>query len=904
MPDDATQAADAWRDRPRHLRAGQPIRRPGPRHNLPSPLTSFVGREREVDELVRLLGRHRLVTLVGAPGVGKTRLGLAIARAAEGAFRDGAWLVELASVHVPGLVPRAVAQVLDVAAPSRRSPIAGLIEHLEHRAVLLVLDNCEHLVDSVAALVEPVLRACSEVRVLGTSREPLGVDGEVAWRVPSLSAPAAGAAWDAPGALASLTEGYEAARLFVERARVAAPGRDVTDRDAAPIARICARLDGIPLALELAAARVRGLSIEQIDARLDDRFRLLAGGGRTAPPRYRTLRGAIDWSYDLLAEPERALLSRLAVFAGGWTLEAAEAICADEPLDEGDQAAGPRAADAIDLRLLQLVDKSLVQVDAGSGAEPRYRLLEMIRQYGLERLREAGAEDAVRREHLRWYAALAERGQEGIHRADGLRWIERLAAEEDNLRAALAWGIRSGDPACVAACLTMAGALFQFWLFRDHLAEGRDWLDQALSAARALRPPDRPTSPAGGGRPPAGLPAPRTGAFGADPRVVALNELGVLLQQLGEPERGGRMAGEGLALARAVGDRLGEAHARVTLALGARAAGDHAGAADLLEAGLAIVRHLGDPFGKWRTLSQLGDTRRELGDTDGARRLLDEALAVAREMGHPWGIAQVLRQLASVVARQGGLDRAQALLEESLTWWAQIGATRGRNWSLLDLGHVVLARGDHRRARACFAESLALCRDAGDRPNVARCLASLAAASLTDPETRADAEAERAACLLGSASALRDAVGAHPPPSEEELVARATASGRARLGAARFDAARSRGLVAPLDAAIELGLGLGHAPRTGVAPAPSEQARPAGPRPDPVEALTAREAEVAALIGRGYTNRQIAEALIIGERTAETHARHIRDKLGLTSRAQVIAWAIDRGLVAGRRATP
>jgi predicted ATPase len=376
-------------------------------HNLPSRLTSFVGREQEIAEVGALLEAHRLVTLVGAPGVGKTRLSLQVAAAVLDRFRDGVWLVELAPLADPALVPPAVADVLGVREQPGRPLTVTLAEQLRARHLLVLLDNCEHLIGAVAALAEMVLHSCPGLRVLATSREPLTIDGEVTRRVPSLTVPdverlrVVGQA-TAAASVASLAEA-EAVRLFVERAGAVASSFALTARNAAVVAQICARLDGIPLALELAAARVRALSVEQIAVRLDDRFRLLTGGSRTALPRQQTLRGAVDWSYDLLSESEQSLLRRLAVFAGGFTLEAAEHVGSGQ----SEAGGGDSSAGLLDL-LTALVDKSLVQVEGGADGERRYRLLETFRQYGLKKLAEHGDLAATRCHHRDYFLAFAE----------------------------------------------------------------------------------------------------------------------------------------------------------------------------------------------------------------------------------------------------------------------------------------------------------------------------------------------------------------------------------------------------------------------------------------------------------------------------------------------------------------
>jgi predicted ATPase/transcriptional regulator with XRE-family HTH domain len=433
--------------------------------DLPVPMTSFIGRARELAAVKQRFSSARLLTLTGPGGCGKTRLALQAAAELADKFADGVCFVELAPLGDPRLVPQSVASALGVREePTRPLPVT-LIDTLHRRQLLLVLDNCEHLIAACAELAHILLSACPQLHVLATSREVLGVAGEMAWRVPPLASPDP----QRPVPVEHLLQ-YEAVQLFVERARTVQPTFTVTERNAAAVAQVCHRLDGIPLAIELAAARVKVLTVEQIAARLDDRFRLLTGGSRIALPRQQTLQAAIDWSYDLLSEPERRLWRRLSVFAGGWTLEAAEAVCAGAGLD---------AAEVLD-RLTSLVDKSLVTVDAMAG-EARYRLLETIRQYGREKLERSGEAAVIRRQHLEWHVGLAERAEPELTGPDQAVWLEKLEAEHDNLRAALEWSQVEAQGEQIG--LRVAAALWRFWLVHGHLREGRRWLEGMLAGS-------------------------------------------------------------------------------------------------------------------------------------------------------------------------------------------------------------------------------------------------------------------------------------------------------------------------------------------------------------------------------------------------------------------------------------
>jgi predicted ATPase len=444
-----------------------------PKTNLPSQLTPFIGREHEMVEVKRLIGANRLVTLTGSGGVGKTRLAVEVGAALVDAFADGVWLVELASLADPALVPRAVATVLDLPDQPGRAPVDALTTYLRDKRLLLILDNCEHLIRACAELAEALLRACPRLHILATSREALRAAGEVAWRVPSLTTPDPAH----PPPLEQALD-YEAVRLFVEHAAAVRPDFALTPEGVAAVAQVCARLDGIPLALVMAAAWVSTMTVQEIAARLDDRFTLLASGSRTAPPRHQTLRATLDWSYGLLAEPERVLLERMSAFAGGWTADAARAVAIDavqltaSPAEVG----GSGATDVLRL-LLGLVRKSLVQATAQEDGT-RYAMLETVRQYAAERLRESGESVATRDLHLCYFLSMVEETMDlgGTH-VDA--WVRRLDPEYDNLRAAFDWARARDDRGETA--LRLAAALRPYWARRGHIGEGMGWLEAALA---------------------------------------------------------------------------------------------------------------------------------------------------------------------------------------------------------------------------------------------------------------------------------------------------------------------------------------------------------------------------------------------------------------------------------------
>ena len=777
----------------------------GPRAgNLPLQLTSFVGRDREKAEVARLLGGARLVTLTGAGGVGKTRLACQVGADLAGQFRDGVWLVELAPLSDAGLVPQAVAAALAVDEQPGRSILAVLGDYLRTRPLLLIFDNCEHVLTTCASLAEALLRTCPDVRVLATSREALGIAGETIWRVPSLSLPEAADTAD-PARLA----GYEAVRLFEERAAASQPGFRVTERNAAAVAHICRRLDGLPLALELAAARVKGVAVDQIAARLDQGFRLLTGGRRTALPRHQTLRATMDWSYGLLADPARIVLRRLSVFAGGFTLETAEAVCADEAVE---------ARDVLDL-LLELVDKSLVVPEAGDG-DARYRLLETVRQYAHERLVESGEADRAHRRHAEWYLALAERAEADVEGPEQPAWLARLEGEHENLRAALDWSTAAADGAETA--LRLAGALWPFWHMRGHFAEGRRWAERAL-ARSDLAP--RPVVPKV-----LWCAAHLSWRQGRYDAAVEFNE-------------------RNAALSRDLGDDRGMAWAR-------------------LGTGLVALHH--DDY-----------------EEAGAR--FEEALAMFRKVGDRYWTAMVLIQLGFATWHQGDRERTAALIAESLPILKQLGGQWAIAYTARFTAHLAVAQGDYARAASLYRESLVLCREVGDRWVVTECLTGLAAVA------SAQGHHEPAARLLGASDMLEETLGIRVPRSTIDMVQRdrRADSSRANLGDAAFASARADGRAMGLEQALEYALVQADLLRAGGKAPRKPAAQDAGP-------LTAREREVAVLVARGLTNREVASLLKISERTTDAHVQNILNKLGFNSRAQIAAWAAERGLRDGR----
>ena len=648
-------------------------------HNLPLQLTSFVGREKEIVEVKRRVLGDRFVTLTGPGGTGKTRLALQVGAELLELFPDGVWLVELASISDSILVPNSVAAVLGIRESSGRPILNLLTDYLRNKETLLILDNCEHILSACAQLASTLLQACPNLCLLATSREALDIPGEVPFRVPSLSAPDVRRI----PPIEKLIE-YESVRLFIERAGVIQPNFTLTHANASPVAQICHRLDGIPLAIELAVARVKVMPVEQVAARLDDRFRLLTGGSRTALPRHQTLQALIDWSYDLLSETERMLFQRLSVFAGGWTLEAAEAICVGE---------GIEPFEILDL-LTQLINKSLVIPDQESDTETRYRLLETIRQYARNQLFAAGGGDKVRERHLDYFLKLATQAEPELRGPDQVIWLDRLEKEVDNLRAALEWSIEVN----IDACLQIAGALLWFWHVRSRKSEGIDWLERALSVETQKKGEASPS------------------VRRALIRGKALNAAGSLLVMHGNPEHGDKLSNESLELHESLGStgRQGVAHALWNLAQGAAHRENIEQAQKISEQGLALYRELNDKFGIAQCLDNLGSHRLLQGDYQGAQLLWEEDLALRRELGDKDGIGWILTCLGELAFWQGDLERSMSLYVESKNAFREVGNQWAVSMTISGMGSIVLAKGDFDQATKFYEEALAFGREMGD----------------------------------------------------------------------------------------------------------------------------------------------------------------------------------------------
>ena len=590
-----------------------------------------------------------------------------------------------------------------------------LAEHLKDKRLLLLLDNCEHLLDGCAQLANALLRKCAQVSILASSREALGMNGEQSFRVPSLSIPDADPA-HTPDSVAL----FDAVQLFIDRAQLARPDFEINQQNAATLASICYRLDGIPLAIELAAARVRSMALEEINQRLDQRFSLLTGGPRTALPRQQTLRSLIDWSYDLLNSTEQALFCRLAVFSGGWTLEAAEQVCGGDNVD---------VSTVLDL-LTSLTDKSLVLAEERSGTT-RYRLLETVRQYARDRLLDSGAVGTWRDGHLAYFLAVAKAAEPHLTGAYQKAWLDRLETEHDNFRSALTWSSAAGSDS--ASGLELAGALFQFWYVRGFFGEGYG----VLSGLLAREPTEH---------------APAT-------RAKALHAAGAMAWRQGDYPVAWKLHEESLAIRRTLGDRNGIAASLNSLGALAYDENDYPAARAMYEESLAMRRELGDRWGIAVSLNNLGNVASDQNDYATARASYEASLAMMRELGDQRGIANALNNLGRLASRQRDYAAARALHEESLSIRRELGERWGIASSLNNLGNVAYAQGDYAAARMLDQQSLAVQHALGDRRGIAYTLESLAAVAYCLALPAA------AARIWGAAERLWSELGSRPAPS-------------------------------------------------------------------------------------------------------------------------------------------
>src|SRR5436190_7722393 len=831
--------------------------------NLPAEPNSFIGRERDLAELARLLGEVRALTLSGLGGIGKTRLAMRLARDVlsgenpdEGpGDLDEAWLVELADGHGP--VAQAVATTLGVREEQGVPLAQTLAEALRSRHILLLLDTCEHQVSDCATLVQLLLARCPWLRIIATSREPLRVRGETVWRVPPLDLPPDGAR-DAELAA------HEAVRLFAARAAGARPGFALTSDNTASVARLCRTLDGIPLGIELSAARVRALSVEQIEGRLRDRFQLLNSGDRTAPLRQQTLRATVDWSYELLDEAEQMLLRRLATFSG-WNLDMAEQVCSDEAIG---------AEEVLGL-LISLIDKSLVVLDGEAAGDARYRLLDTIREYAAERLEAAGEKDALALRHRDCILALVEETVGGMFNRGEPPWPVRRAvfrrgiAEYGNFRIALATSLAHGQ---ADEGLRLGIGLRNMWLPHGDARDAATWLD------RFLVPPGGEVAPSVRGR--------------------ALAVRAEIAFDLQDYDTLVRCATESLELSRASGDDFPVPTALRVISQAAARAGRTGEAVAYIEEAVEAADAAGNDWEAGLTQATKAAIAVRQGKLKSAQRAYETALEVLAD-NNRWGVAQVEYGMGTLARTRGDAEMAVRYYTDAMAIFRELDAWPEIARCQAGIGWIAVTTGDYDQAQESLAEALRLNQVGGQRLGIARGLEAFAALAA------ARQQPERAARLAGAACQLRESLGYGTGigPRIEEVLEFA----RGLLGASAAAALFAEGRETVAEDAVGFALG---PDRDQPLPGPAAAAEPAwtdpsrlatltgsGPRQDTGGAhrgptpLTPREHEIVMLIAQGLSNREIADELVISPATAARHVANILAKLGFSSRTQVASWA-------------
>jgi predicted ATPase/DNA-binding CsgD family transcriptional regulator len=852
-------------------------------HNLPLQPTALVGREREVEALSSMLRRAdvRLLTLIGPPGIGKTRLGIQLATNLLDDFPGGVYFVPLAPISDPELVISAIAQALELRGASDGSLIDRLKSYLQSKRMLLLLDNFEQVV-TAAPLLSDLLAACPGVKVLVTSRELLRLYGEHDYPVPPLSLPDP----NKPPDLEALSHS-EAITLFTQRARAVSPGFQLTGDNAHAVAEICLRLDGLPLAIELAAARTLVLPPADLLARLRSRLKLLTGGARNLPERQRTLQAAIDWSYNLLEPSEHALFRKLGVFVGGCTLEAIEAVAYAEvgassetptpnrpPLslasDNDASLIPPAPLDALEA-VTSLVGKSLLQRQEGQTGEARFVMLETIREYAREKLQQSEDRDPVGDLHLDYFIQLAENADQAALGSEMALWMRRLDAEQNNLRAALEWSL-SRDGRAVKG-LRLAGSLMRYWFNRGYLTEGRQWCMELLSKTESDGP-------------------------GVE-RARVLRTLARMHFEQGDFEAARSIYEQSLEMFRALGDDMGVDAALSGLGSVALWQGKYDLSLSFLEESLAMSRKAGRGHIVANSLALIGVVLMLKEQYGAAQSHLEEALTIERELGSGPIIANALADQGSVAFHLGKYEKAKALMEESLGIARELGIEWIVAKCLARLGMVALHRGNPRHAEALLAEGLAVVRESGNRRWSRWYLVGLAEVA------RLSGMPERAAVLVGASGGVLSATEAHYEPAMRAELDRIEAGTRDDLDAETFAVLQAQGRAMTREGAIAYAL----------EPVAREMLEPERvPDDAPAEAgitterqetypndLTEREVEVLRLIAAGSSNQEIARELVLSLRTVERHISNIYQKIGATgrvARATATAYALKHGLTA------
>lgn len=726
-------------------------------NNLPVQLTSFIGREKEIGEVKHLLNKERMVTITGTGGIGKTRLSLQTATEVLEDFNHGVWLVELAPLSDPTLVLQTVTDTLGVREQQSLPLQDTLIDYLREKNLLLILDNCEHLVDACALLVDALLHTCPGLKILASSREALGIAGEVPFHLASLSIPDTNLL-----SLSQMLLEFEAVRLFLERSATVSPSFTLSDENASAIAQVCKRLDGIPLAIELAAARTRVMSVEQILVRLDDRFRLLTGGSRTALPRQQTLHALVEWSHDLLSEPEQRVFRCLSVFAGGWTLEAAESVCAGR---------GISSNDILDL-LTHLVDKSLVLAEPADGGT-RFGMLETIRQYAHQKLQASGEEENLNHRHIDFYFQLVKESQKGLTGPDPSTWLKRLDSDKDNLYAALTWGIQEAD-GNGDVVQEMSGGLWMWWNMRGNLSEGRLWLEKTLNKSQKC----------------------------TSPRAKALASFGIMAWSQGDIQEASRYLDESISILRGLEppDLPGMAHVIHVHGHIALILGDFSTADKEFKESLKLYRELDDQYWVGTLISDLGIVSYHQGDYGSARDYQEQSLVIFQKYGNPEVTAQTLNRIGDIARIEGNYERAEECYETCLKTYQEIGVKLEIASDLHKLGYIAQHHGDLQKARSLNKESLSIQHESGNKQGIAECLAGLAGlAAVANQPTRS-------LRLFGAAQALLDACKAPLGLADQVEWNRDQAIARGQLAEANCIQAEVEGQAMEVEQAIEYAL--------------------------------------------------------------------------------------------------
>ena len=789
------------------------------------------------------LANNRLVTLTGPGGCGKTRLAYESARELLDEFEDSIWVAEFAPLIEASLVPQTVASATGVTEKAGLPTGQALIDHFQARHALLIFDNCEHLIKACAELAEVLLQACPDLHILATSREPLQVSGENIFEVPPLSMPAR-QPWRSPTSVREALPVYEkseAVQLFRERAAAVSPGFALSTENAPWVAEICRELDGMPLAIELASARVRSLSPQEIAERLDDRFELLTAGSRTAPHRQKTLEATIGWSYALLSPAEQKILQRLSIFSGGATLEAIEAVSAGEGVENNE---------IVEL-IAQVVNKSMVIAGQKLG-ETRYSLLETIRHYAHARLAETSEMETIRERHLMFFVSWATAAEKYLYGEDQIPWLGKFESEHDNLRAAMEF---ANSIARAEAGLRLAVAMFEFWKQRGFHTEGRTRLEAALA-----------------------LPGVHQSAL---LHAQALGSAGSLACFQSDYATARKQAEESLEITRQLGDagKMEKANAHQLIAWIASGTGDHARAALHYEFALPLYRELGDLESMADVFWTMGRDAMHAGNYEKAEPLIEQSLDTMRRAGNPLHIAGYPSALGELALRRGQFAKAKSLLVESLNFYRAMGVKWGEAETLGTLGWLALRQRDFTEMKNLLRDSLAIRMQTEDKGGIAWVLEKLAEASslLNEPE--------KAATIYGTAAALRAPIKAVMASVDEPGYRQILSDLQRKLGRDQFATLWEQGEVLPLKEAVDYAL--------------NDPASVGQSAREKYGGLTAREREVAALIAQGKTNREIAEAMTVREKTVETYVTRILNRLGFDSRVQVALWAAEHGLGGG-----